>query len=109
MKRIMLSLVVLSVAAGGCATKKYVSQGVGDVNQKVDTLSGEVEKTQARVKTNEGRIDSVDQQSKSGIAPGIMRLMICLPPGTPKRAHRRADLRCHRCPQAWPQPLRRAG
>ena len=68
MKRIMLSLVVLSVAAGGCATKKYVSQGVGDVNQKVDTLSGEVEKTQARVKTNEGRIDSVDQQSKSGIA-----------------------------------------
>ncbi len=64
----MLSLVVLSLVASGCATKKYVSKGIGDVNEKVENLSGEVEKTQARVKTNEGRIDSVDQQSKTGIA-----------------------------------------
>ena len=68
MKRILFSLVVLSVAAGGCATKKYVSKGVGDVNQKVDNLSGEVEKTQQRVKAGETRLDSVDQQSKAGIA-----------------------------------------
>ncbi len=68
MKRIMLSLVVLSVSAGGCATKKYVSKGVGDVNEKVDNLSGEVEKTQQRVKAGETRLDSVDQQSKTGIA-----------------------------------------
>lgn len=68
MKRITLSLVILSVAASGCATKKYVGQGIGDVNEKVENLSGEVEKTQARVKNNEGRIDAVDQQSKSGIA-----------------------------------------
>ena len=68
MKRIMLSVVVLSVAASGCATKKYVSKNVGEVNQKVDALSGEVEKTQQRVKTSEGRIDSVDQKSQSGIA-----------------------------------------
>ncbi|MEO8501091.1 MAG: OmpA family protein [Vicinamibacteria bacterium] len=68
MKRIVLSIVVLSVAATGCATKKYVSKGIGDVNQKVENLSGEVEKTQARVKTTETRIDAVDQQSKAGIA-----------------------------------------
>ena len=68
MKRIMLSLVVVSLAASGCATKKYVGKSVGDVNEKVENLSGEVEKTQARVKNNEGRIDSVDQQSKAGIA-----------------------------------------
>ena len=53
MRRIMLPLVVLSVAASGCATKKYVSHEVGEVNQKVDNLSGEVEKTQQRVKATE--------------------------------------------------------
>lgn len=68
MKKIMLSLVVLGLAATGCATKKYVGKSVGDVNEKVENLSGEVEKTQARVKNNEGRIDAVDQQSKAGIA-----------------------------------------
>ena len=68
MRRIMLPLVVLSVAASGCATKKYVSHEVGEVNQKVENLSGEVEKTQARVKTTEVRLDSVDKQSQAGIA-----------------------------------------
>src|SRR6185295_3457692 len=64
----MLPLIVLSVAASGCATKKYVSHEVGEVNQKVENLSGEVEKTQERVKSTEVRIDSVDKQSQSGIA-----------------------------------------
>jgi outer membrane protein OmpA-like peptidoglycan-associated protein len=41
---------------------------VGEVNQKVENLSGEVEKTQERVKSTEVRIDSVDKQSQSGIA-----------------------------------------
>lgn len=68
MRRIMLPLVVLSVAASGCATKKYVSHEVGEINQKVDNLSGEVEKTQQRVKTTEVRIDSVDKQSQAGIS-----------------------------------------
>ena len=67
MRRVMLPLVVLSVASG-CATKKYVSHEVGEVNQKVENLSGEVEKTQARVKTTEVRLDSVDKQSQAGIA-----------------------------------------
>jgi peptidoglycan-associated lipoprotein len=68
MKQIILSVVILSVAASGCATKKYVQKGVGDVNTKVDNLSGEVEKTQQRVKNNEARIDSVDQKSQAGIS-----------------------------------------
>ena len=68
MRRIMLPLVVLSVAASGCATKKYVSHEVGEVNQKVENLSGEVEKTQQRVKSTEVRLDSVDKQSQTGIA-----------------------------------------
>ena len=68
MRRIMLPLVVLSVAASGCATKKYVSHEVGEVNQKVENLSGEVEKTQERVKRNEVRIDDVDKQAQAGIS-----------------------------------------
>jgi outer membrane protein OmpA-like peptidoglycan-associated protein len=67
-RRIILPLVVLSVAATGCATKKYVSHEVGEVNQKVDNLSGEMEKTQQRVKSSETRIDSVDKQSQTGIS-----------------------------------------
>ena len=35
-------------------TKKYVGREVGEVNQKVDTLSAEVEKTQERVKQQRG-------------------------------------------------------
>ena len=68
MNRIILSVVVVSVAASGCATKKYVTKNVGEVNEKVDNLSGQVEKTQARVKTAETRIDAVDKQSQTGIA-----------------------------------------
>ena len=67
----MRSIVVPLVAAGlvlpGCATKKYVGREVGEINQKVDTLSSEVEKTQERVKKNEVRIDDVNSQAQSGI------------------------------------------
>src|SRR6185295_18110251 len=56
------------VAVSGCATKKYVSTEVGEVNQKVDTLSAEVEKTQERVRKNEVRIDEVNQQAQAGVS-----------------------------------------
>ena len=59
---------VASVALSGCATKKYVGREVGEINQKVDTLSGEMEKTQERVKSNEVRIDDVDKQAQAGIS-----------------------------------------
>jgi peptidoglycan-associated lipoprotein len=71
MRSILLPLVAASVASmalSGCATKKYVGREVGEINQKVDTLSGEMEKTQERVKRNEVRIDDVDRQSQAGIS-----------------------------------------
>lgn len=68
MNRIALSVMVSCLAASGCATKRYVKQNVGDVNEKVDSLSGEVEKTQERVRSAEGRIDQVDKASQTGIA-----------------------------------------
>jgi peptidoglycan-associated lipoprotein len=60
--------VLASVAVSGCATKKYVAREVGEVNQKVDTLATEVEKTQERTRRNEVRIDEVEKSSQSGIA-----------------------------------------
>jgi outer membrane protein OmpA-like peptidoglycan-associated protein len=59
---------VAAVAVSGCATKKYVGTEVGEVNQKVETLSGEVERTQERVRRNEVRIDEVNQQAQAGVA-----------------------------------------
>jgi outer membrane murein-binding lipoprotein Lpp len=67
-RSIFLPCVVAGVAAmavSGCATKKYVGTEVGEVNQKVETLSAEVERTQERVRKNEVRIDEVNQQAPS--------------------------------------------
>jgi outer membrane protein OmpA-like peptidoglycan-associated protein len=68
MKPIIPVFLAVAVAASGCATKKYVGTEVGVVNQKVDALSGEVEKTQERVKRNEVRIDEVNQEAQSAKA-----------------------------------------
>jgi outer membrane protein OmpA-like peptidoglycan-associated protein len=63
----VLPLLVVSMAVSGCASKKYVSREVGEVNQKVDAVAAEVEKTQQRVKQNEVRIEAVDKNAQSGI------------------------------------------
>ncbi len=58
------ALLTLSVAvAPACATKKYVRTEVGNVNSKVDTLSGTVEETQERTRKNEERIGQVDTKA----------------------------------------------
>lgn len=67
LKNPILSVLVVSIAAGGCATKKFVARDVGEVNKKVDVLSTEVEKTQERVRANEERIERVSEQAQSGI------------------------------------------
>ena len=70
MRPILMPLVAVSVATvalSGCATKKFVGREVGEINQKVDTLSSEVEKTQERVNRNETRIDQVDKSAQAGI------------------------------------------
>jgi outer membrane protein OmpA-like peptidoglycan-associated protein len=43
-----------------CATKKFVRTSVGDVNEKVVTLSTSLEQTQERTRQNESRIGEVD-------------------------------------------------
>jgi len=66
MKRFVSALAITGVALVGtsaCATKGMVKQRVGEVDQKVDTLSRSVEENQQRTKTNEGRIGEVDQKA----------------------------------------------
>ena len=59
------SMLALTVAvAPACATKKFVRTEVGNVNTKVDTLSGTVEETQERTRQNEERIGAVDRRLK---------------------------------------------
>jgi outer membrane protein OmpA-like peptidoglycan-associated protein len=67
MRSIVIPVLAAGLAVSGCATKKYVGREVGEINQKVDNLSGEVEKTQERVKRNETRIDQVDKNAQVGI------------------------------------------
>jgi peptidoglycan-associated lipoprotein len=60
------SILALSVAvAPACATKKFVRGQVGEVNTKVDTLSGSLEQTQERTRKNEERIGQVDQKAEA--------------------------------------------
>ncbi len=68
MRLSLLPVVALAcVSAAGCATKKHVSREVGEVNQKVTKLEGDLEQTQERVKRNEVRIDQVGQEAQAGI------------------------------------------
>jgi peptidoglycan-associated lipoprotein len=66
MKKVVFAIPVLALALGGttaCATKKYVTGQVGEVNEKVDGLSRSVEETQERTRANEGRITEVDARA----------------------------------------------
>jgi outer membrane protein OmpA-like peptidoglycan-associated protein len=67
----MKPFVLMSVAlllSTGCATKKYVSRQVGEVNEKVAVVSAEVERTQQAASRNEARIEEVDRSARAGIS-----------------------------------------
>jgi peptidoglycan-associated lipoprotein len=66
MKRMVSAIAISAMAmtgASACATKKMVRQRVGEVDQKVETLSKSVEENQQRTTANEGRIGEVDQKA----------------------------------------------
>jgi len=68
MKRLIGAIAISALALGGtsaCATKKMVRQRVGEVNDKVDTLSKSVEENQERTKSNEAKISDVDQRAQA--------------------------------------------
>jgi outer membrane protein OmpA-like peptidoglycan-associated protein len=61
-----LALGAVVALGSGCATKNYVAREVGEVNQKADNLTSEMEKTQQRVQQNETRIAEVDREAQAG-------------------------------------------
>src|SRR5215472_4511201 len=67
MKRFVTAIAISAMAMSGtaCATKKMVKQRVGEVNDKVDTLSKSVEENQERTKANEAKISDVDQRAQA--------------------------------------------
>jgi peptidoglycan-associated lipoprotein len=67
-RSLIMPLLVVPIALAGCATKKYVSREVGEVNKKVEAVASDLEKTQERVQRSETRIDAVDKSAQSGIA-----------------------------------------
>jgi peptidoglycan-associated lipoprotein len=56
----LVAISVVSLAAFGCATKKYVSKEVGAVNEKVESLSESVERNQERIGRAEESIQRQD-------------------------------------------------
>jgi peptidoglycan-associated lipoprotein len=68
MKKLVLVVPVLALALGGttaCATKKFVRGQVGEVNDKVESVSKSLEETQERTKANEAKITDVDQRAQA--------------------------------------------
>jgi peptidoglycan-associated lipoprotein len=67
MKKLAVAAPILALALGSsaCATKKFVKGRVGEVNDKVETLSKSLEETQERTRTNEGKITQVDQLAQN--------------------------------------------
>lgn len=77
MKKFLLAVPVVALAIGSstaCATKKFVRTEVSGVNDKVTTLSGQLEQNEQRTKENETKIAAVDdrvsQTDQKAVAAG---------------------------------------
>jgi outer membrane protein OmpA-like peptidoglycan-associated protein len=69
LRKFLVAVPITVLVIGGstaCATKKFVRQNVGEVNEKVDSMGRSLEETQERTRKNEGRISEVD--AKAGAA-----------------------------------------
>jgi outer membrane protein OmpA-like peptidoglycan-associated protein len=61
-------VVMLALAGSACATKGFVRESVGDVNDKVETLGQSIEATQQQTRENATRITQVDQKADQASA-----------------------------------------
>jgi outer membrane protein OmpA-like peptidoglycan-associated protein len=65
MRRTVLALSIAAIAtvsSSACATKGYVRNRVGEVNDKVETVSKSLEETQERTRKNEAAINEANQK-----------------------------------------------
>ena len=66
MRQVISSVGMVAILAGAgsaCATKGFVRESVGEVNDKVETLGQSIETTQQQTKENAARITQVDQKA----------------------------------------------
>ena len=71
MKRALIALTVSALAITGtsaCATKKFVNNRVGEVDGKVTTLSGDLEKSQQRLNEVDARAGAAGDAAKAADA-----------------------------------------
>ncbi|THD65919.1 OmpA family protein [Phenylobacterium sp.] len=69
MPRVLIAgVAVLGVAAlGGCATKKFVNEQVGQVSTRVDSVSGQVSDVTAKVADHDTKLANLDQSTKDAL------------------------------------------
>jgi len=66
MRKFFAAAAVIALGVGtstACASKGYVRNRVGEVNTKVETMSGTLEETQERTRKNETRIEEVNSKA----------------------------------------------
>lgn len=56
-----------AMASTGCATKGFVRTSVGELDEKVNSLSSSAEQTEERVQANEARIREVDREAEAAM------------------------------------------
>ena len=57
----------LALVATGCATKKYVGEEVGRVNERVGGVESQVEETQVRLKEHDERISATSRTAQEAL------------------------------------------
>jgi peptidoglycan-associated lipoprotein len=65
---LVAGVALLGVATlGGCATKKFVNQQVGQVSTRVDSVSGQVSDVTAKVADHDTKLANLDQSTKDAL------------------------------------------
>jgi peptidoglycan-associated lipoprotein len=69
LSRVLIAgVAVLGVASlGGCATKKFVNEQVGQVSTRVDAVSGQVSDVTAKVSDHDTKLANLDQSTKDAL------------------------------------------
>jgi peptidoglycan-associated lipoprotein len=55
------------VSLGGCATKKFVNEQVGQVSSRVDDVSGKVADVSAKVSDHDAKLATLDQNTRDAL------------------------------------------
>jgi outer membrane protein OmpA-like peptidoglycan-associated protein len=64
---IVIPVLIVALAASGCATKKYVREETGAVNTRVDEVSGQVEEAQTELRRHDTRITEASRTAQEAL------------------------------------------